>query len=227
MARCSRFTSTPAASIACSTILREPEPTSRATKCRLLQLRQRDVFLRPDVASGHHAHHVVLHKRLHLHIPAHGRTFNQAELYAMIRQRFENGLRVAPHHRHLDLGMLRHEPRDEPGQQVLPNGLRRANCQGPAMNTSGGGHNFSRLGREFGEPFGIRQQSMPRSRECHPAPCTVEQRRLQLRFERLDLLRDRRLCQQEFLGGDAKVEMTGHSAEYAQAKILHGSRLVH
>ena len=118
----------------------------------LRQLLYVDLLVRPFMPRRDHAHHVVFHEGFHLNIPAHRRPLDQAQLHSMLHQRFQDGLCIATHHADLDLGIFLQKSRDQLGQQVLPDGLGRAQRQPPGVVAGCGGDSFTSLFSERGKP---------------------------------------------------------------------------
>jgi hypothetical protein len=58
------------------------------------------------------------------------------------------------------------------------------------------------------------------------APATIEQRYTQFLFQSLDLLRDRWLCEQEFFGGAAEVQMLSDTTKDSNAEVLDHGRFL-
>jgi hypothetical protein len=79
----------------------------------------------------------------------------------------------------------------------------------------------NRLFAEGLHRLGKGKKSRAPLRESDVTATTVEQRNPELIFESLNLLRYRRLRQQQFLGGAAEVQMLRDSAENAHAKVLN------
>ena len=162
----------------------------------------------------------VTHEGLDVNSALAGRAFDESDGDFAIEQKFDDFFGVAAVQRELDAGMLVEEGTDETRKNVL--GDRGGDTEGevagelPVVGCQllfG----FGGQGRKF---FGVTEESRSLRGERDAVGGTIEEAGSEIVLEGLDLEGDRRLRQEQMLGGFTEAEMLGYGAENFEAEIL-------
>ena len=100
--------------------------------------------------------------------------------------------------------------------------LRGGDGEASGGISGGCGDGFAGFFRERGEFVCIGEQGFTGCGERDAASAAIEEGDGELRLERLDLLGDGGLGEEEFFGCLAEVQVAGDGAEDAEAEIFHG-----
>jgi len=116
----------------------------------VVELGELDVFIGPLVADGDDADHVVFHEGFDVDVLAESGAFDEGDLSAAVGESFEDGLGVAAVDGDFDLGVFGEEAGDEPGQEVLADGLRGGDGERAGVAVGGGGYGLAGLLGDIG-----------------------------------------------------------------------------
>ena len=107
----------------------------------------------------------------------------------------------------------------------MPDRLRRADREFAGRRPDSRRNRLASLLRHPPKLLGVRHQREPGGGQRNATSGAIEQGRSQLGFQCFDLLRNCRLSQQQFLGGDAKVQVLCDRAKDSQTEVFHCLRL--
>ena len=187
----------------------------------VVELGELDLFVGPVVANGDDADHVVFHEGFDVDVLAESGTFDEGDLGAVVGESFEDGLGVAAEDGDFYFWVFGEEGGDEAREQVLADGLGGGYGEGAGVAVGGGGYGLAALLGERGEFFGVGKQGGAGGGEREFAAGAVEEGGVEFGFEGFDLLGDRGLGEEEFLGGHAEVQVASGRAEDLEAEVFH------
>src|SRR5579875_715651 len=178
-------------------------------------------MFRPEVTSRRGEHHVIFHKWLDDDIPAKCGAFYERDIDAMGCEGFKNLIGITTHCRQLDPGIFSEKSGHQSRQEILTNRLGSANGQpsgvSPALLRDG----LFGLLSEFFQFDGVAEENLANGSQRHSPACAVKQRQTHLFLQRLDLLGDRRLGDEEFFRRASEVQVMSHGAKDFESKVLH------
>jgi len=186
-----------------------------------VELGELNFFVGPVVAHGDDADHVVFHEGLDVDILAQGWAFNEGNLCPVVGEGFQDSLGVAAKDRDFYLRIFDKKRSNEAREQILANGLGGGYGKDARITVGGSSYGLTSLLGQVGEFFGEGKQGRTGRSKRELTSGAVKESDGKLGLEGFDLLGDRGLGEEEFLGGHAEVQVACGRAEDLEAEIFH------
>src|SRR5690242_11742456 len=139
----------------------------------------------------------------------------------MREYRLQHCIRISAASGDLDSRMYLEEACDQIRQQILSDGLRRAECNCTGFLTRGHHNRRISIVRHLLYLVRIRKKRLSCGCQRNLPTAPVEKRHAEFLFERLHLLRDGGLRQEQLFGGAAEIQVVRHSLKYTKAAVLY------
>src|SRR5262245_18146087 len=147
---------------------------------------------------------------------------DQAEVERVLRDAVLDRLGVAYGELGLHLGMERLELAEDAREQELGDRRARADQERPGQPPGHLPQPRLQLRRQREDPFRVLEHHFARRRQCDLAVATLEQPRVEMLFELLDLERDRGLGHEQGLRRLGEAHLLRDGVEHLQPAIGHG-----
>ena len=150
--------------------------------------------------------------------------FDKSDIDGVISDPVLDRFRVGDGHVSLHLRMARFEFTQYARQDELRNGHAAAEQQRTADRTGEFTDALIELCREPENALRVIEHDDARGRKCNLAMTALEQARVEMLFQLLDLKRDRRLRHEKLLGSFSEAQLLRYRIEDLQSSISHASR---
>jgi len=176
------------------------------------------------MAGWHHKHHVIFHERLDVQVFALLWALDQCEMNLPGQESFQHLVRVPAPCSDVHSRLRSQEARNQIGKKVLSDGLRSTESKLACLLSAGLCYGGDCLFTEAFHAVRKRQKCLPALREGDTSTTTVKEGNPELFLKRFDLLRHRRLREEQLLRGTAEVEVVRNGTEHTNPEVLEHQR---